>query len=414
MTQKVVVVGAGIVGVATAIWLRRFGAEVTLIDRDIPGSGTSFGNAGLLAAAAIVPVTGPGLIPKAPGMLLDRDYPLFLRWSYLPRLMPWLLRYLSHANDTDTRRIAAGLGPLNLDTVAQHIALTEGLTARRYVQPGTYSYAYESRDAYDAERYGWALRRAAGIVPEVLEGAAVQEAEPALGPGIGCLVRMSDHGHVLDSAGYVAALVQDFVAMGGVLRQAELLRIARSPEGRVTAALTDHGPLPCDRLVLTTGIWSGPLAAQLGLRVALESERGYHLMLHGAGGGPASPVMIASGKFVATPMEIGLRCAGIVEYGGLRAGPSAAPFAFLRRQIVTTFPRLHWQEASEWMGHSPVIADSLPMIGEIGASGIHVGFGHQHIGLTAGPKTGRILAGQIMGRPLNLDMAPYAPDRFSG
>ena len=413
MTLRAVVVGAGIVGVSTAIWLRRFGAEVTLIDRGAPGQGTSFGNAGLLAAAAIVPVTGPGLVPRAPGMLLDRDYPLFLRWSYLPRLLPWLWRYLSHANDADTRRIAAGLGPINLDTVAQHLALTEGLTARRFVQPGTYSYAYADRAAYEADGYGWALRRAAGIVPEVLEGAAVQEAEPALGPGVGCLVRMSDHGHVLDSAGYVAALARDFLAMGGVLRQSELLRIERDAGGRVIAALTDRGALPCDRLVLTTGIWSGPLAAQLGLRVRMESERGYHLTLAGAGGGPASPVMIASGKFVATPMEIGLRCAGIVEFGGLRAGPSAAPFAFLRRQILAAFPRLYWREATEWMGHRPVIADSLPMIGEIGASGIHVGFGHQHIGLTAGPKTGRILAGQIMGRPLNLDMAPYAPDRFS-
>ena len=104
MTRHVAVIGAGIVGVSTAIWLRRTGMDVTIIDRSTPGSGTSHGNAGILASCAMVPVTAPGLVRKAPGMLLNSDFPLFLRWSYLPRLLPWLRQYLGAANDADTRR----------------------------------------------------------------------------------------------------------------------------------------------------------------------------------------------------------------------------------------------------------------------------------------------------------------------
>ncbi|MEL7415994.1 MAG: FAD-dependent oxidoreductase, partial [Pseudomonadota bacterium] len=124
MSPSVVIVGAGIVGVSTGIWLRRMGAEVTLIDRGAPGQGTSYGNAGVLAACSMVPVTGPGLLRKAPAMLANPDVPLFLRWSYLPKLAPWLIRYMRNANDGDTRRIARGLTQIVGDSVAQHRALS--------------------------------------------------------------------------------------------------------------------------------------------------------------------------------------------------------------------------------------------------------------------------------------------------
>lgn len=137
--KHVVVIGAGIVGVSAAIWLRRNGVEVTIVDRDRPGSekATSYGNAGVLAACSVAPpVTAPGLLLKGPPrMALDPNFPLFLRWSYLPRLMPWLLRYMSHANDKDTRRIAAGLAPITADTVEQHQSLTKGTDAARWSRP---------------------------------------------------------------------------------------------------------------------------------------------------------------------------------------------------------------------------------------------------------------------------------------
>ncbi|WP_112322784.1 NAD(P)/FAD-dependent oxidoreductase [Oceanibium sediminis] len=412
MGDQVVIIGAGIVGVATGIWLRRFDVPVTILDRGLPGQGTSFGNAGVLAACAMVPVTTPGLLRKAPGMVVNPDFPLFLRWGYLPRLLPWLMKYMSHANDAETRRIAAALTPIVSDSVAQHHALADGTRAAPWVQDSDYSFAYTSRAAFEAEHYTWALREEAGFVPTLRDGAEMRAYEPALGPEIRFLATMSDHGYIRDPGGYVAALAQEFLSLGGVIRQTEVQDVEFS-DTRVSAVLTGDGRIACDRLVIATGVWSTPLMKKLGIRVPLESERGYHIVFERASGGPHSPVMVAHGKFAATPMDAGLRCAGVLEFGGLDAGPSRAPFELLRRHVLQTFPDLQFQEEVEWMGHRPSPSDSLPLIGEIGQTGAFAAFGHQHIGLTAGPKTGRLVAGLVAGRPANLDLRAYAPGRFA-
>ena len=411
MSRHVAVIGAGIVGVSTAIWLRRAGIDVTVIDRGTPGTGTSHGNAGLLAACAMVPVTGPGLIPKAPGMVLDRDFPLFLRWSYLPRLSPWLMRFLSHANDSDTRRIAEGLTNIVGDAVEQHKSLCDDLGLGHWVTESDYCFAYANRAKFEAENYTWELRRQAGFTPDLIEGQAVRDYEPALGQDINFMAIMRHHGFIRSPGGYVQALAKALEGMGGRILQAEV-KDFEMVDGKVHQVLTTQGPVPCDQVVLATGAWSKPLMAKLGLKVPLESERGYHIVFEDATGGPSRPIMIASGKFVATPMEQGLRCAGVVEFGGLEAGPSKAPFDLLRRQVKRALPNLKAKNEIEWMGHRPSTSDSMPLIGEVGSSGVYAAFGHQHIGLTAGPKTGRLVAGLITGQRTNTDLAPYDPQRF--
>ncbi|MGB0412402.1 MAG: NAD(P)/FAD-dependent oxidoreductase, partial [Pikeienuella sp.] len=186
-SEHVVIIGAGIVGAATAIWLRRAGKDVTLIDKGAPGMGASYGNACILAACSVAPVTAPGLISKGPKYLADPNFPLFLRWGYLPKLAPWLFRYLSHANDADTRRIAQGLSVIVGDTLQQHQALTAGTSAAKWVQESEYNFVYRDRAAFEADAYTWALRREAGFVPEVIEGPEVHEREPILGPDMNLL-----------------------------------------------------------------------------------------------------------------------------------------------------------------------------------------------------------------------------------
>lgn len=412
MSQQVIVIGAGIVGVSTGIWLRRFGADVTLVDRAAPGQGTSYGNAGVLAACSMVPVTAPGLIAKAPGMLLNPDFPLFLRWAHLPRLVPWLMKYLGNANDADTRRIARDLTPIVADAVEQHKALTHQTDAAHWVTDSDYHFAYATRAAFDADGYTWALRKAAGFEPVLSEAAEVQDREPNLSSAIGCLATMKDHGFIRDPGGYVAALAEEFRRMGGKIATTEVVDFDLTG-GRITAVLTRDGPMVCDTAVLATGVWSKPLMRKLGISVPLESERGYHIVFEGAENGPRAPTMVASGKFVATPMAAGLRCAGVVEFGGLEAGPSKAPFALLRRKVKEAYPALSYAREEEWMGHRPAPSDSLPLIGEIGQSGVMTAFGHHHIGLTGGPKTGRLVAEMLTGRSPNMDARIYSPNRFA-
>ncbi|WP_209424509.1 FAD-dependent oxidoreductase [Pararhodobacter sp. SW119] len=413
----VAIIGAGIVGVATALWLQRFGRKVILIDRAGPAEGASFGNGGVLAACSVVPVTVPGLLAKAPRMLFDPGQPLFLRWGYLPRLAPWLIRYLRHGNAADVRRIATALHGIIGDSLADHRALAAGTGAERFVVPSDYMFLYRDRAAYDADAFGWEIRRDLGLTYEEMDGEALRAHDPVYGPAVGYAVRVPDHGRISDPGAYVRALADHVVAQGGALRIAEVTDIACS-DGRVTglrlrARDGTAETLECDAAVIATGAWSGALAAKLGLKVPLESERGYHIELWEPSAMPKAPGMIAAGKFVATPMEGRLRLAGVVEFGGLDAPPSRPPVEFLKRQVAAAFPGLTWRKMTEWMGHRPAPTDSIPLIGPVpGVSGAYLAFGHHHVGLTGGPRTGQLLAQLIAGKRPNIDLAPYAPSRF--
>ncbi|MFK7861157.1 MAG: NAD(P)/FAD-dependent oxidoreductase [Granulosicoccus sp.] len=411
-SEHCMVVGAGIVGVATGIWLARAGVKVTLIDRQAPGEGTSHGNAGVLASCSMVPVTTPGLVRKAPGLLLNKDFPLFMRWSYLPRIAPWLWHYLGYANDADTQRISEHLAFIVGDSVDQHQELSGNTEADQWLHPSDYQFAYRTKSDYKADAYVWSLRRRHGFEPEILTGAQVREKEPALGPDIDVLAIVKNHGHITSPGLYVKSLARVFESLGGTIVQGAVEDFTLV-DGRVTAVLTDHGPFECNSAVVATGVWSKPLCERFGLNIPLESERGYHVIFKNPSTKVTAPTMIASGKFVATPMHDGMRCAGIVELGGLDAGPSSEPIDLLMRHVKRTFPDLGYSEAVEWMGHRPAPADSLPFIGEIGTTGVYTAFGHHHIGLTGGPKTGRLIAELICRERTPEGLEAYRPDRFS-
>ena len=414
MSKQVVIVGAGIVGVSTALWLQRDGHDVTLIDRLGPGEGTSHGNGGVLASCSIVPVTVPGLLRKAPKMLFSPDQPLFLKWSYLPKLAPWLIRYLRHANADAVRHRAAALMPIIGDSLADHQALAAGTRAERWLVPSDYLFVYNDRAHYEGDAFGWQVRRENGFDWDVLEGAAFKDYDPAFGPSLQCAARLSDHGRISDPGQYVKDLAAEAEANGARILTADVTDIARE-NGAVTGVRAGGETIPCDAVVLATGVWSGPLAKKLGITVPIESERGYHLELWEPNIMPRSPVMVASGKFVATPMEGRLRLAGIVEFGGLDAAPSRAPFKLLEKNIRAAIPGLTWKKTVEWMGHRPSVADSIPLIGEAPkVRGAWLGFGHDHVGLTGGPKTGRLLAQLISGRQPNVDLTAHSPARFAG
>ncbi len=410
--SHVAIIGAGIVGVSTAIWLQRDGHRVTLIDRAGPGEGASFGNGGVLASCAMVPVTGPGLMGKAPWMLLNRDQPLFLKWGYLPKLLPWLRRYLAHANEADTRRIASAIAGVVGDSLTEHQALADGTAAAKWIVPSDYLYIYRDRAAFEADALPWQIRRAHGVTWEELEGPALRAYDRIFSPDQAFAVKMGDHGRIADPGRYVKALAAHVEDEGGDVVTGEVTGFSRDGD-RITGVRIGDNTLEADAVVLATGAYSGPLAKELGLSVPLESERGYHVELWEPSAMPRAPVMIAGAKFVVTPMEGRLRLAGIVELGGLNAPPSRAPFDLLRRAARAAMPGLTWARETEWMGHRPAPADSIPVIGAVpGLTGAYTAFGHHHIGLTSGPKTGRLLAQLISGRQPNLDLEVYSPARF--
>ncbi|MCY4308888.1 MAG: FAD-binding oxidoreductase [Rhodobacteraceae bacterium] len=410
--KQIIVVGSGIAGVSTALWLQRFGENVTLMDRSAPGEGTSFGNAGVLAACSITPVTAPKMVSKLPGYLLNPNFPLYVIWEKLPYIVPFLVRYLLHANDADTRRISRGLTEIVADSIMQHRNLAHGTKAEKWLHDSKYIFAYESRKAFENDGYVWSIRTGAGFEPQIVEGQEVKEILPGTGNNINLLAVMDSHGFITNPGQYVKDLAMTFREQGGTFIKAQVKDFSKSGD-KISSVETDQGSFDCTDLVITAGIWSKDLMRKLGVIVPMESERGYHILLRSPSTMPPCPIMVASGKFVMTPMAMGLRCAGILEFGGLTAPPSKKPLQIIKRHVRSTYPELEWEDTEEWLGHRPAPCDSLPFIGQVGESRIYTGFGHHHIGLTSGPKTGRILAELIANNQFMIDISPYFPRRFS-
>lgn len=413
MSQRIAVVGAGIVGVSTAEWLRRDGHVVTLIDRNDPGdpAQTSYGNAGILAASSIVPVPVPGLLGKVPKMLFDKLGPLHLKWSYLPRLLPWLIPFLNRATKEDAEATARALSTIVTDAVEQHKTLAEGTPAAAFIQDGIYAFLYPSRKACEADAWGHAIRQEHGARVEFRDRARLLEDDPHLGTRYNHAACHIDHGWISDPGGYVAALAAHYRQQGGAFLLGEVDDIR--PTGTAAEVTVAGEATQFDKVVLAGGAWSARLAKKLGHNPMLESERGYHMVLKNPGWKPPFAYMLTDAKFVATPMSGGLRCAGQVEFGGLEKGPSEAPFQVVKTRVRQLYPDLEWDGEERWLGHRPSTVDSLPFIGPSPkAPQIHFAFGAQHIGLTTGPKTGRLIADMIGNRTPNADLSPFRVGRF--
>ena len=410
--RDVTIIGAGIVGISAAINLQRDGCKVTVVDRVRPGEGTSLGNAGVFASCGFVPVATPGFAWKAPGMLMDPLGPLSLRWSYMPRMMPWLLSFLRNSSPQAVERIADAMSALVGTSVEDHLALAAGTGAEQWVRPSPYLYVYADEAAFQAESYAWGLRRARGVKWAPLRGDAVREFEPALGPDYRFAVVLERHGYTPDPLQLVTALAAHFVSNGGTILQREVKDIEIGADGP-TRLLTDQGAVDIGRLVISAGAWSGRLAARLGSPVPLESERGYHITLQEPGLMPRYPIMSTGGKFVATPMACGLRAAGIVEFGGLDGPANPDMTRRLLKHVKKLFPGVSTEKYTEWMGHRPSLPDSLPVISRSPHfESVFFAFGHQHVGITAGPKTGRLVADMVAGRVPAIDISPFSVDRF--
>ncbi|MEM7047497.1 MAG: FAD-dependent oxidoreductase [Pseudomonadota bacterium] len=410
--KHAIIIGAGIVGVATTLRLLQGGWRVTLIDREGPGAGASQGNAGVLASSSVTPVTTPGLLGKIPGLLLRRNQPLFVKWGYLPWLVPWLVRYLAHANLADTKRIARALAPIIGDSLQQHQDLARGTKAAKRIIPCDYFYAYKNRAHFEQDCITWDIRHENGFTWEEREHDAFKDYDPLYEGLKGFVVRLPGHGRIISPGDYLKDLAAHATGQGARLHIAPVQAIVHD-NGIATGVRAGGETITADAIALTAGVWSGPLAKQLGMTIPMKAERGYHLELWETNVMPRAPVMIASGKFVITPMEDRLRLAGIVEFGDVTNDPTDEAFSLLERQIRATIPGLRWGRTTSWLGFRPAPVDSIPVIGSPSCfANVYMGFGHHHVGLTGGAKTGRILAALIQGIPLKHDLSVYSPQRF--
>jgi D-amino-acid dehydrogenase len=410
--RRAAVIGAGAVGIATGLYLQRDGWQVTVIDPAAPGEQASGGNAGLLALAHVAPVALPGTLRQVPRMLLDPESALRIRWRYLPRLLPWLTRFVQASAPGRVETVSRALADLLRGALEAYVPLLKAARATDLIRRQGYLVALAGEGALAAARPELELRRRRGVRFEILREGEIRQLVPALAKEIDAGIFYPDVSHTVDPQRLVKALAEALARGGGTLRRARALGFETGSDG-VSAVVTDAGRVPADLVVVAAGAWSQPLAAALGCTAPLETERGYHVTLPEPGIEPRLPVVSSALRFCATPMAMGLRLAGTVEFAGLAAPPDPARWQVMLKQAKRLYPALNTSGASYWMGHRPSLPDSLPVIGRAPRhANAYLAFGHGHIGLTAAAITGRALADRIAGRPPPFDLAPFRADRF--
>lgn len=406
------VIGAGVVGAATALALVRDGHRVLLLDREGPAAGASFGNAGAIVDGSCAPTAMPGVWKEALKSIGRPLGPLSIRTRYLPRAVPWLLRFLGDSREGRVFRIARDLHALTRRAVASWRTLTDGSELARFLHEGGWLKVYESERSFGKTALARKLLDAVGSPYEVLSAGDIRDLEPHLAPHFEYGILQRDSLRCPDPAGLVKAMVEHAVAGGATFRRMQVtdLRV----DGDRVRVVGSTAPLTADRVVIATGAWSRPLAAQVGNRVPLDTERGYHLMFpRGSEALLSRPVMHGDAFFVLSPMANGIRMTSQVEIAGLDAPPSYTRIRSLLPRAQWMLPALDATETSVWMGCRPSLPDSLPVIGRSRASpNVLLAFGHQHLGLTLAAATALAIASLVAGRDPGFDLAPYRPERY--
>ena len=397
----------------------RHGYGVTLLEPEDPGAAhqASFGNGAWFSPASVVPTSLPGAWRHVPGYLRDPLGPLAIRWRYLPRLLPWLVRYL-RAGSTVPRveATARALRALIADAPDRHRRLADEAGVADLVVRQGLLYVYPSRAAFEAEALAWRLRRDNGVRWIEIPEDELRQQEPSLDRRYTFGVLVEEGAHCLDPGAYLVALAAHARSLGLRHKRANATGF-RIRSGRLQAIETTAGDLPASKAVIAAGARSARLAAAAGDRVPLETERGYHVAIASPEAAPRHPVMPSDGKMAHTVTGGALRIAGQIELAGLDAPPDWRRAAILRDFALRSYPGLPRDlpegRISVWMGHRPSIADGLPVIGPAKATAdiVHA-FGHGHIGLAAGPLTGCLVADLVRGGTPVIDPAPYHPARF--
>jgi D-amino-acid dehydrogenase len=354
----------------------------------------------------------PAVIRQLPALLLNPDSPLIIRWRYLPELVPWLTRFVLAARPARVAAIARALAALQHRVDTDYQPLLEMADAKDLVVQHGCLYLYGSAASYARARAEIELRRQHGIALDELSAGQISELEPNLARIYHRGILFPSASHLRDPLALVECFVSAFLQRGGKLIRDEAKAIERDAEHGVFVR-TASATLTSDYAVVAAGAWSRPLARQVGDRIPLDTERGYHVVFPGAQTLLSRPVGFAEMGFYMTPLADALRVAGTVEFAGLEAPPNRERTSFLARGAKRFLPQLS-EPTSEWLGFRPSLPDSLPVIGPSPRNRrVLYAFGHGHLGVTLAGVTARIAADLIDGRQPTVDPTPYRPERFA-
>ncbi|MGG1943857.1 FAD-binding oxidoreductase [Trinickia sp. NRRL B-1857] len=413
--KTVVVIGGGIVGLSCAFFARRAGYRVRVIDPDVQDRRASFGNAGILAVCETLPLATPALVRELPSLLLSPDSPLRLRWRYLPALLPWLVRFVRASAPSASLRSTLALNSILTTALDAHLELATACSATQLLVPTGWIKAYQSEQSYLSQSAERSTLADWGVAMRPLGRAELDALAPGFHGVFAKATLFSDCQQVKNPGQYVRRIAQGCAEQGVEFIQ-DTVRNFRFSGNRVTGAQMTDRAIDGDVFVIACGAWSKRLAAEIGEKVPLDTERGYHVMLDASDRTLLqSPLFWHEKSVVFSQLDSGLRMTSSVEFAGLNAPPryrSIDRTLAAAKRLVPTLAGLPVE--SRWLGFRPSMPDSIPVIGRsTRQSNCFLAFGHGHLGLTLGPQTGRLIAKAIQGAQTEIDLAPFSPSRFS-
>ena len=412
LNEDIVVIGAGIVGLAIAEAMIANGRSVLVIDRKGIAQEASAGNAGALCFSDIFPLASPGIIRKAPKWLLDPLGPLTIRPSYFLKILPWLIKFGIASRPAQFRKGTEALAKLNTLAARSFHDMLARVGATEMIHNDGSLQLYESEAEVKAAESGWKIRQQHDIAFEHVRGERLAQLQPGLAPSIIAATFVPQWQTVSDPQ-QVAFAIEKFLRINGAKFLVGEVGKIEPIENGARLTLVDGSQISSKKIIVAAGAWSAQLTKQLGDNIPLETERGYNTTMPSTAFDLRRQLIFGSHGFVATPLATGIRIGGAVEFGGLHLPPNFARSSAMLTKASKLMPGLKTDGGKQWMGFRPSLPDSLPVIGPSSVSpAIIYAFGHGHCGLTQSAATAQLVLDIVTSTKPSISLQPFSPKRF--
>ena len=409
--KSIAVVGAGIVGICTSYFLQQSGFNVTLIDKEEPGSMTSYGHACTFADYANVPVNSPSLFKNIPSMLFREDGPLAVDFLYVLKNLPWAFKFLKNCRKDKVEEIASSLANLLEHARLSYEHIFEEVNVSQYIKNDENIYIYESQQAYKESDYSSLLRKKNNIKVQELTKKEIHDLEPNLASVYYAGQLFIGSRHTTNPQAISKKIFKSFLQGGGEYLNKHVKNVLQKDDS--VEITLDQQKIEFDQIVISAGAWSNIIANMVGENFPLDTERGYHVLFENDQQLISRPIGWSQSGFYLVQIEEGIRAAGTVEIAGLIKPPNQKRLDMIEREARKILPQLG-KVKSTWMGRRPTLPDAMPVIGRsVKNKNILYAFGHQHIGWTLAAVTGKAINELVKGIQPNFDIKAFSPNRFN-
>ncbi len=407
---KIGIIGAGIQGVSNALYLQKKGFQVTLFDRDEPGNSATYGNAGHFSPYASVPLNRPDVLADIPAMLLSSRGPVALKWNYVPKMIPWFLKFAINCTNKNMMHTAKNMHQILDLALPAFDELFDDVDISGLVENKGIMYFWNDQNLKSRE-LEIRIRNELGVKQQLLSPKEIHDLEPNIKPVYHGGVYYDYARHARNPKKILIKLFENFLKKGGKYLKLNINGL--DFDGEKPVARTEIQRFVFDKLVIACGAFSKKLTDKLYENIPLDTERGYHVHFKNCDHLISRPVIYSNRAFGMTPMEQGLRVVGTVEFGGLKNPLSKTRIKNLidnAKELLDGLP----EHEDEWLGFRPSLPDFLPVIGPSkNYKNVFYSFGHHHLGWTLGAISGKIISNMIANENTNIDLKPYSSLRFS-